>query len=389
MSGSIVRITLSLIGPGVLNVFAFSFVAAWLYDRSRKYLLLLAIACGLFALGAISQILHWPPGVGPNAMVSGGFYTLAVLAAAEGVLLRSRRCLGPIADFAIFATISGLLWYFFYVDRNLVARIYVQNFGYGLVLVIAAIRLSRLRKGRLVDRILFWTLLAFGLHFMPRTVLTVGFSAPTGELAFANSVFWQTLQLSLAVLGSGLAMAILAAAVTDMIDDLRRERDVDPLTGLFNRRGFEERISPLLQSNPRSASLILCDIDHFKSINDTSGHHVGDVILQEIGSILRGSARRGDVVGRLGGEEFAVLLPGASLSDAYECAERLRLAVARLSFVALTDRKGATASFGAATLEEADTWEALYKLADARLYQAKRTGRNRTVAVDEKTAFAG
>ncbi len=381
MSGSIVRITLSLIGPGIFIVFAAAFVATWLFDRSRKYLLLLAIACGMFAIGATSQILHLPSDIGLNAMVSGGIYTSAVVAAVEGVLLRSGRCLGLIADFAIFAAISGLLWYFFYIDRNLIVRIYVQNFGYGLLLVVAAIRLSQLRKGRPVDRFLFWMLLAFGLHFMPRTILTVGLSAPTEVLTFAGSVFWQTLQLSLAVLGSGLAMAILAAAVSDVIDDLRRERDVDVLTGLFNRRGFDARISPLLQSNPPSASLVLCDVDHFKSINDTFGHHVGDVVLTEIGSILRTSARKGDIVARLGGEEFAVFLPGATLADAHDCAERFRLAIAQFPFEALTDREGATASFGAATLQEADTWGALYKLADARLYQAKRTGRNRTVAV--------
>ena len=389
MSGSTVRITLSLIAPGILSVFAFAFVAAWLYDRSRNYLLLLAIACGLFAIGATSQILYWPRDTGLNAMVSGAFYTLAVLAAVEGVLLRSGRQLGLMADFAIFAAFSGLLWYFFYVDRNLIARIYVQNFGYGLLLVMAAIRLSRLRKGRPVDRILFWTLLAFGLHFMPRTLLTVGFSAPAGEYAFSNSVFWQTLQLSLAVLGTALAMAILAAAVSDLIDDLRHERDVDLLTGLFNRRGFEARISPLLRRNPPSASLVLCDVDHFKSVNDTFGHDVGDGVLKEIGSVLRRSARKEDIIGRLGGEEFAVFLPGASLSEAYECAERLRLAIARSSFAALTDRNGATASFGAAALREAGSWEVLYKLADNRLYRAKRAGRNRTVATDEKTAFAG
>ncbi|MFT0875379.1 GGDEF domain-containing protein [Rhodopseudomonas sp. G2_2311] len=379
MPGSVVRVTLSLIGPGIIGVFGLAFLAAWSYDRRRPYLALLAAACALFALGATSQILYWPRDTGLNAMVSGALYTCAVIAAVEGVLIRSGRALGWWIDVVIFAAFSLALYYFFYVDRNLLARIYVQNFGYGLLLCVAALRLAQLRHGRVVDRILFWTLLLFGLHFFPRTVFTVGASPPSGgPLAFADSVFWQTLQLSLAVLGAALAMAILAAAVSDLIDDLRRERDLDHLTGLLNRRGFEAEIAAPMRRAPEGASLILCDVDHFKSINDTFGHDVGDVVLQEIGTILRRTARKGDLVGRWGGEEFAVFLPDASLADAAECAERLRQTIANSRIPGL-DTRPVTASFGVATIREAGDWAALYKLADSRLYLAKAAGRDRTV----------
>lgn len=378
MQGSVVRVTLSLIGPGIISVFGIAFLAAWSYDRRRPYLVLLAAACALFALGASSQILYWPRDTGLNAMVSGALYTCAVIAAVEGVLSRSGRAFGLWIDIAIFAAFSLALWYFFYVDRSLLARIYVQNFGYGLLLCVAALRLSQLRHGRVVDRILFWTLFLFGLHFFPRTVFTVGVSPPTGEPAFADSVFWQTLQLSLAVLGAASAMATLAAAVSDLIDDLRRERDLDHLTGLLNRRGFETEIAAPMRRAPEGGALILCDVDHFKSINDTFGHDVGDVVLQEIGTILRRTARKGDLVGRWGGEEFAVFLPDASRSDAAECAERLRQTIANSRIPGLDDRS-VTASFGVATIREAGDWAALYKLADSRLYVAKASGRDRTV----------
>ncbi|MFT3942062.1 diguanylate cyclase domain-containing protein [Rhodopseudomonas sp.] len=370
---------MSLIGPGIIGVFGLAFLAAWSYDRRRPYLALLAATCALFALGASSQILYWPRDTGLNAMVSGALYTCAVIAAVEGVLIRSSRAFGLWIDVAIFAAFSLALYYFFYVDRSLLARIYVQNFGYGLLLCVAALRLAQLRHGRVVDRILFWTLLLFGLHFFPRTVFTVGASPPSGgPLAVADSVFWQTLQLSLAVLGAALAMAILAAAVSDLIDDLRRERDLDHLTGLLNRRGFEAEIAAPMRRAPEGAALILCDVDHFKSINDTFGHDVGDAVLQEIGAILRRTARKGDLVGRWGGEEFAVFLPDASRSDAAECAERLRQTIANSRIPGLDDRS-VTASFGVATIREAGDWAALYKLADSRLYVAKASGRDRTV----------
>ncbi|KIZ41784.1 MULTISPECIES: GGDEF domain-containing protein [Rhodopseudomonas] len=378
MQGSVVRVTLSLIGPGIIGVFGCAFLAAWSYERRRPYLGILAAACALFALGASSQIIYWPRDTGLNAMVSGALYTCAVIATVEGVLIRSGRAFGLWIDVAIFAGFSLALWFFFYVDRSLLARIYVQNFGYGLLLCAAALRLSRLRRGRVVDRILFWTLFLFGLHFFPRTVFTVGVSPPAGELAFADSVFWQTLQLSLAVLGAALAMAILAAAVSDLMDDLRRERDLDHLTGLLNRRGFEAEIAAPMHRAPEGVSLILCDVDHFKSINDTFGHAVGDVVLKEIGAILRRTARKGDLIGRLGGEEFAVFLPDASLSDAYECAERLRQTIANSQIPGLGNRS-VTASFGVATIQEAGDWAALYKMADSRLYRAKASGRDQTV----------
>ena len=89
---------------------------------------------------------------------------------------------------------------------------------------------------------LFWALLLFGLQFFVRTPLLIGFSAPPGERAFADSIFWQSTQLAIAALGSGLALSILAVAVSDVIDDLRRERDTDELTDVLNRRGFTDHV---------------------------------------------------------------------------------------------------------------------------------------------------
>jgi diguanylate cyclase (GGDEF)-like protein len=124
----------------------------------------------------------------------------------------------------------------------------------------------------------------------------------------------------------------------------------------------------------------LCDVDNFKSINDSHGHDVGDSVLREVGRVLRKSARKGDIVGRLGGEEFAVFLPDTSAEEAYECSERLRVAIEENSFAALEGARRLTASFGVGTFRSNDAWSSLYKRVDARLYEAKRTGRNRTIA---------
>ena len=381
MNGVIVKTTLQLITPGILFVFGVAFVCAWLVEKKRNYLLLLASACVLFALGAMSQILSLPPSVGVNAIVSGALYTSAVISAVEGILVRSGRGLGPVIDMAILAGFVCLLAYFFYVDRNLIARVYIQNFGYGLLMLLAAGRLTALARGPSVDRALFWVLLLFGLHFFPRTLLTVGFSAPIDKITFGNSMFWQALQLSLAVLGAGLALAVLAAAVSDMIDDLRRERDFDLLTGILNRRGFQDRVSAhLLKHGSGRAAFALCDIDNFKSINDTLGHDVGDDVLEEVGRIMRNASRKRDIVGRLGGEEFAVFLPDTEEQEAVDYAERLRTAIEQNSFSVLGGARQVTASFGVGKLQPGDNWPSLYKRIDGRLYEAKRTGRNRTIS---------
>jgi len=178
MDAAIVRTTLQLVIPGILLIFGISFVWTWLIDRKRHYLLVLAGACVFFTLGAGSQIFGLPPGAGPNAVVSGAIYSAAVIAAAEGLLLRSGKTFGLYADVIIVCGFTALLAYFFYVDRNLLARFYIQSFGHGFVLLVTASRLSGLMRGRVVDRVLFWISLVFSIQFFPRTLLTIGLSAP-------------------------------------------------------------------------------------------------------------------------------------------------------------------------------------------------------------------
>ena len=377
------RLLVTLSAPAMLALLGLAFVWAWTIDRKRHYLLLLTGACLSYALGAATQILWIPPDSGHNAMVSSVFYTTGVLLFCEGVLRRSHHRLGIIFDVAAFAIVMELLWFFFYVAPSTLARVYIQNFGYGLILLVTAIRLAPLSRGRNVDRALFWGLLLFALHFFPRTLLTIGFDAPIGPRAFGLSLFWQVLNFSLAVFGAGLGLTLLVAVVTDVMDDLRRERDTDPLSGVFNRRGFEERAEPLLsRSTNRPLCLILCDLDHFKSINDRYGHGVGDDVLRSFGLLLKRTVRTGDLVGRIGGEEFAALLPDSTLGGAFDCAERLRLQMQRTSFDPVPS---VTASFGVVAWKPGESLGGLMKRADRLLYAAKEGGRNRTMTADGRS----
>lgn len=374
---------MALIGPGVLCVFGLAFLWAWTIERKRHYLLLLTAAPCLFALGVMIQVFHWPADTAPNALLSALFYTSAVLLTAEAILRRSGKRFGLRADAAMLIAVMGGLWYFASVAPNTLVRVYIQNFGYGVILLLAALRLVHLRRGAWIDRALFWLLSAFALHFFPRTALTIGLSAPATAGAFGASLFWAALHLSLAVLGAGLALAILAAALSDLIEDLRRERDIDGLTGVLNRQGFESRAAAIIaEAGQGPCTLIACDLDHFKQINDRHGHAAGDTVLKVFGRLLRLSARATDLVGRVGGEEFAVLLVDATRDGAFDFAERLRIALSEAEFGWLPADGRVTASLGIAEFGPGESMSQLFARADERLYQAKAAGRNRTVAGD-------
>lgn len=172
----------------------------------------------------------------------------------------------------------------------------------------------------------------------------------------------------------------LAASVAGGIEQrvaLDRLASYDVLTGVRNRRGLET----LIANQPRVA-LLLCDLDHFKAVNDEYGHDVGDLVLADFGALLRDCTRAGDVPIRLGGEEFCLVLPNTDQEAACAVAERLRTtAESRLTRLVPA---GVTASIGIAIgATEVTDARSLLRSADAALYRAKRAGRNRVVIADE------
>ena len=158
----------------------------------------------------------------------------------------------------------------------------------------------------------------------------------------------------------------------------------DDLTGLYNRRYFDRHLNVLLgkaQEQERALAVMILDIDHFKAVNDTHGHDVGDVVLKEFSARVKRNIRGVDLACRFGGEEFVVLMPDADMSNAELVAERVRQAIAEKPFeVAGARPLTVTVSVGVSFSEsEADTPESLIKRADVALYRAKREGRNRVI----------
>jgi diguanylate cyclase (GGDEF)-like protein len=154
----------------------------------------------------------------------------------------------------------------------------------------------------------------------------------------------------------------------------------DALTSLPNRRAFEENLAREVARVGRTQAplaVVVFDVDRFKSVNDQHGHAAGDAVLRTIAARVVGAIRAGDLLARIGGEEFALLLPGAELTMAVEVAERVRVIIADLPIDAGGRSLSITASLGCAILAGEETPAALLARADARLYQAKQAGRDR------------
>jgi diguanylate cyclase (GGDEF)-like protein len=167
---------------------------------------------------------------------------------------------------------------------------------------------------------------------------------------------------------------------------LRSQAETDDLTGLLNRRAFNEQLGALLQDARRSSrpvGLVMIDIDHFKSVNDEHGHHTGDQALVAVAEALRAAVREQDVVARLGGEEFALVLPGTGTDASMRITERARERVAEQDALGLRLTLSAGLACYPADGHDAD---ALMQAADGALYNAKRAGRDRAERSDSSVS---
>ncbi|MCF8110851.1 MAG: GGDEF domain-containing protein [Desulfobacteraceae bacterium] len=168
---------------------------------------------------------------------------------------------------------------------------------------------------------------------------------------------------------------------------LKEQAETDPLTGLYNRRRYETMFIREFQRIKRYGgpmSVLVLDLDHFKRVNDTYGHSAGDVVLQEVAALCRRQLRQVDIIGRLGGEEFVIMLPDTGISDAMTVAERLRKEIESTEIVTDRNRLYITATIGAAEIVHEDQGiEDLVRRADAALYRGKQEGRNRVEAAQQ------
>jgi diguanylate cyclase (GGDEF)-like protein len=207
---------------------------------------------------------------------------------------------------------------------------------------------------------------------------------PNG-LTFAGSIWVTVFAIELVLYAIGTVFVIFMLVSERTVTLHKNAASMDPLTGMFNRRGFAEATSRVIEREAtagRPVTVLIFDIDHFKGINDRFGHPAGDEILKLFATIVINTLRFTDLSGRIGGEEFAALLP-CSLEDGVLAAERVREAFESSGIVVEEGPVDTTVSIGVAGGPAGTELEVLLAAADTALYQAKRSGRNRVEAAEE------
>jgi diguanylate cyclase (GGDEF)-like protein len=205
------------------------------------------------------------------------------------------------------------------------------------------------------------------------------------DATFSSSVWVTAFSIELVLYAIGTVFVIFMLVSDRAVSAHKKAASVDPLTGMFNRRGFSEACSRVIEREAnasRPVTVMIFDIDHFKSINDRFGHPAGDEVLKLFSAIVVNNLRISDLSGRIGGEEFAALLP-CSLEEGVVVADRVREAFEISGIVVEEEPVDTTVSIGVAGGPAGTELEVLLAAADTALYQAKRGGRNRVEAAEE------
>lgn len=260
-----------------------------------------------------------------------------------------------------------------------------QRAYYSSLLVSAAIAAAMLIMARDIwrsgcHRLPYWSIYVLGVALMlvvgsARLLMSLRLGPAAGEaLQVLNSAFF--LVTTVGLIGFTIGAILITAGRLNA--EVTAMAEHDALTRPLNRRGFFKRFRDWsAKQSARPLSLLLIDIDHFKTINDRHGHDVGDAVICRLARVLANGVRQSDWVARFGGEEFVVALPGTSQAEACELAERLRQSIEQQALPRADASLHFTASFGVAHGSTDQPFESLIKAADRALYAAKRQGRNR------------
>jgi diguanylate cyclase (GGDEF)-like protein len=371
---------IALLNPTIALALGAAFFVLWFYQRHRPYLAVLGASYCVSAGGFLLQYFTLPVGMVLTKLLSNICFTFAACCLSGAIVARYGRRV-PFVGIGVLAGggLAAFCWFLF-VQPDLTWRILAINFGFGGLSLLVAAEQRRVRNNGPTENILFVLSLLSGLNFFVRTLAVVIAHGPfTTYDGFYGSSYWTTALLSHALLSLLIALCLFSAAALDVMKALKTETFTDPLSGLLNRRGFEERAALLLRqcaSARLPVALVLADLDHFKALNDVHGHAAGDRVIADFAAKLNFATGARGAAGRIGGEEFAVLLPLCDLASARLFAEAIRSLYSSGGVASLPPGIRVTASFGVAARTGDEGLEPLMRRADEALYKAKKNGRD-------------
>lgn len=375
----------SLITPAFALLFACLFSYLWLSDRSKLHILGYATGYAALVLSYVLVVMVFD-GKSPGMTIA--VSTISWLGAVAIVWGATRR-IGVVSPWvgylaigvlmALFTTLSAI-W-----SQPRVLML-AQNTGSSLIFALGALLLWSANSARTLDRALIWTMALFAAHGFSRPLQAMLVEHSLESLRFGVSTFQAINVVIIGVLSVLMAMIMLAGVVQDTMQRERAEATIDPLSGLLTRRAFEAEVAATLARGKAEGipiSLIVADIDRFKRINDELGHAVGDMIIRSFGQLIAGNIRPNDIAGRVGGEEFCIVVWNCNAEQAHVLAERIRTATMGLRAINGDTDIIVTASFGVAGFGPGMSYHDVFVQADKALYSCKNGGRNQVCRVDQ------
>ncbi|MBB3981571.1 diguanylate cyclase (GGDEF)-like protein [Sphingobium fontiphilum] len=353
---------------------------AWVHFGRKRHVLTWTAS---YAVSAIQWVLN-AAGLALHSGILMALAAMTIIFSSVLVLVGVRQRAGRTAGLAWLGPVSalaGLVASYAALSEN---RPLLGIFGpgyVGVLIAISALELTRVDRRLTPPERMFVAILSLLALFQIGLVVN-----SARDLFMAGDA---GLQAYRAMLGLGLPSIYVASCVAgvmvvagDLAEQLREQLDRDPLTNVLNRRGLESAARRAIANahrHKRPLTMVICDIDDFKSLNDGHGHIAGDAALRGFAQLLHDGVRRGDVVGRLGGDEFGILLVDTPVEAAIEVMERIRRSVAEAD-LRITLPRALRASFGLSELLPEDShMDDLVHRADKALYEAKNAGRDRVI----------
>jgi diguanylate cyclase (GGDEF)-like protein len=366
--------------PFIFLVFGTIFLIAdrW-SDGSARYW---GLGYVLSSFGFAFPIIGFALPFSVQAVIANALFFGAFLLYGQALLVRFKRprLLLPRLSFALVAFV--VVCWFILGDENLRSQLAIGDSSLAILFAISIAAVWRFARS-LIDRMLVVMASLVIVETMIRvTVLLASTSADNFESLdqFLSSDYAFLMQVTASIVGFIMALTVLGSVASDVIMGHRDAAEHDPLTGLLNRRGFEQALPTARSGAFPAGAVIVGDIDHFKQVNDRFGHAAGDHVIIGFAKIL-GANLKTVAIARFGGEEFVAFLPGLSRDEAEKMAENARLAFSGMNWQQHGIDNAITASFGISTTAPGDhsVHDALGR-ADGCLYTAKNSGRNCVIA---------
>lgn len=375
------KLFISLVNPMMVGVFTCMFACIWLRIR-KPYLGYVTAACGIATVMFLIQSF-WPfRDAQTNVIFINVTLLIVIVLLSNAALVRAGQAV-PIIPFLIISTcfLTAVAW-FLYFRPSLPARLHIANVAMVAIMALTIRGLLRVRIS-LADNILIGVSSMCIFYFVWRSISFFLFETESLQFGtFTIDLYWTMNLLMTLVMAVVLAIGYIVVLAHDLYEEIRKESHTDQLSGILNRRGFEKAALSWIEENPETpATLVIADIDHFKKINDTWGHAAGDQAISRFGQLLAQHAGEGYVVGRIGGEEFAVLIPRGSAQEARIYVDTIRQRLGKQPIPEMPEDFRFTASFGLRSRSSTETLSDMLRGADRALYSAKADGRD-TVSVE-------